>query len=166
MLLRSILVSLVTLLVAVPLLAGEAAADPRDHDRGADRGGPDRGDWELLGQQKVGFGVDHDTIRVGRHEGRFAKIALEVRDSDVEILSLKVFFVHGPPQDVPVRQFIRKGQRTRPLDLIGDDRGIDRIDLVYKSRPSFHGRAVVAVYGLKGGGDHGDRDHAGPGGRW
>ncbi|MGH7635980.1 MAG: hypothetical protein ACRENC_19810, partial [Gemmatimonadaceae bacterium] len=117
-----------TLLVAVPLIAGEAAADPRGDrdrggDRGPDRGAPDRGDWELLGQQKVGFGVDHDTIRVGRHEGRFAKIALEVRDSDVEILSLKVFFVHGPPQDVPVRQFIRKGQRTRPLDLIGDDRG-------------------------------------------
>jgi hypothetical protein len=159
MLLKSILASSMTLLIAMPLLAGAAAAEPRDHDRGGDRGfdrgPPDRGptdrggDWELLGEQKVGFGVDHDTIRVGRQEGRYSKIALEVRDSDVEMLSLKVFFVHGPPQDVPVREFIRKGQRTRPLDLIGDARGIDRIELVYKSRPSFHGRATVAVYGEK-----------------
>ena len=49
---------------------------------------------------QVGFGVDRDVIRVGRHEGRFEKIALEVRDNDVEILDLTVFFHRGPPQDL------------------------------------------------------------------
>jgi hypothetical protein len=36
----------------------------------------ERENWELLGQQMVGFGIDRDVIRVGRREGRFEKIAL------------------------------------------------------------------------------------------
>jgi len=131
-----------------------ATAQPRDRDRGPpgfdrDRGPPSRDTWELLGEQAVGFGVDRDVIRVGRREGFFSKIALEVRDNDVEILDLKVFFNNGPPQDVRVRELIRAGTRTRPLDLVGRDRLIDRIEIVYKSRPSFKGRAKVAVFGLK-----------------
>ena len=56
-------------------------------------------------------------IRVGRREGRFSKMALEVRDNDVEILDLKVFFNRGPPQSLRVREKMRAGSRTRPLDL-------------------------------------------------
>lgn len=111
--------------------------------------GRDRDIWELLGEQSVGFGVDRDVIRVGRREGRFSKIALEVRDNDVEMLDLTVFFNRGPPQGLRVREFIRAGGRTRPIDLIGGDRSIDRIELTYRSRPGFRGRARVAVFGLK-----------------
>ncbi len=107
-----------------------------------------RENWELLGKQSVGFRVDHDVISVGRREGRFEKIALEVDGGDVEIRDLKVFFMRGPPQDVRVRQFIRSGQRTPPIDLAGGDRGIDRIELTYRS--GARGRASVAVYGLQG----------------
>ncbi len=48
-----------------------------------------RDDWELLGEKKVDRRGDRDTIRVGRREGRFEKIALEVLDNDVEIRDLK-----------------------------------------------------------------------------
>jgi len=125
-------------------------------------------DWELLGKEKVGFRVDHDTIRVGRHEGRFEKIALEVTDKDVEIRDLKVFFRHGPPQHVRVREFIRAGEHTRPIDLIGGERVIERIDLVYRTRGPGRGRATVAVYGLKGAGGppHGGPPHGGPHAQW
>jgi hypothetical protein len=124
--------------------------------------------WELLGKQSVGFRTDRDVIRVGRREGRFEKIAIEVTDNDVEILDLKVFFHRGPPQDVRVREFIRAGGRTRPLDLQGGDRVIDRIELVYRARPGVRGRATVAVYGLQGGGGRGDRegDRGDRGDRW
>ncbi len=111
----------------------------------------ERENWELLGQQTVGFGIDRDVIRVGRREGRFEKIALEVSGNDIELLDLRVVYFHGPPQDVSVREYIRAGGRTRPLDLIGGDRSIDRIELVYRSRPGFRGQATVAVFGLQGG---------------
>lgn len=105
--------------------------------------------WELLGEKRVDRRLDRDVIPVGRREGRFSKIALEVKDNDVEIKDLKVFFLRGPPQDVQVRERIPEGGRTRPIDLMGDDRIIDRIELVYRTRGRGE-RATVAVYGLKG----------------
>src|SRR5688572_6578971 len=99
-------------LLAFSMLAGAAEAQPRDRDRGPpgfdrdrgppgfdrDRGPPGREQWDLLGEQSVGFGVDRDVIRVGRREGRFSALALEVTDNDVEILDLNVIFDRGPPQ--------------------------------------------------------------------
>jgi len=131
--------------LAFCVAADVASAQPRDRDRGP----PARDVWEKLGEQSVGFGVDRDVIRVGRREGTFSKIALEVRDNEVEILDLKVFFNRGAPQDVRVRQRLRAGDRTRPIDLAGGDRLIDRIEIVYRSRPGFRGQAKVAVFGLK-----------------
>ena len=122
-----------------------------DRDRGPPGRGPDRGreQWDLLGEQSVGFGVDRDVIRVGRREGRFSALALEVRDNDVEILDLNVFFNRGPPQSLRVREFIRAGGRTRPIQFAWGDRSIDRIEITYRSRPNFRGRAKVAVFGLR-----------------
>lgn len=164
MLWRSIMAPLLALLV-VPLAADVASAqrNDRDRDRGPpgfdrdrgppgfdrDRGPPQRDVWDLLGEQTVGFGVDRDVIRVGRREGFYSKIALEVQGNDVEILDLKVIFNRGAPQDVRVREKMRAGSRTRPLDLAGGDRLIDRIEITYRARPSFKGRAKVAIFGLK-----------------
>jgi hypothetical protein len=122
------------------LMAGEASAQRRDRDR-------DRNDWELLGSQTVGFQVDRDVIRVGRGEGRFTRIALEARNNDVFLMDLKVVFLNGQTQDIPVRALIRAGSRTRPLDLAGGERGIRQIEMVYRARPGFGGRATLNVYG-------------------
>jgi hypothetical protein len=47
-----------------------------------------------------------------------------------------------------VHSVIRAGRETRALDLKGRDRAIDRIDMVYRSRPNFRGQATVCVEGL------------------
>jgi hypothetical protein len=96
---------------------------------------PGRGDeWSELGCQQVNlFGTDRDTIRVGRRDGRFRAIRLFVRGADIEMLDLKVIYANGQPDDIPIRNFIRAGERTRPLDLQGRERAIDRIDMVYRT---------------------------------
>jgi len=106
------------------------------------------GTWELLGSQKVSFGVDRDVIRVGRREGQFRAIKLRVQDNDIEVLDLKVVYANGAPDDIRVRQFIKKNSETRTIDLKGGTRAIREIQLTYKSRPSIRGRATVEVYGL------------------
>jgi len=107
------------------------------------------GRWVELGCKEVSFlGVDRDTIRVGRSEGRFKAIRLEARGNDVEMLDLKVVYANGEPDDIPVRSLIRQGTRTRPLDLRGRERAIRQIDMVYAKRLNFRGRAVVCVEGL------------------
>lgn len=134
-----------------------AALQPSAAQRG------DRGDWELLGQQKVGFLVDRDVIKVGRREGRFEAIQLEVEGNDVEILDLKVIYSNGQPDDIKVREKMRAGSRTRPLDLKGRDRAIKEIQIVYRSRPSFRGQATLKVYGRQADrrGRDADRDRRG-----
>ena len=53
--------------------------------------------------------------------------------SDVEMLDLKVIYANGQPDDVSVRHILREGERTRPLDLKGWERAIDRIEMVYRT---------------------------------
>jgi hypothetical protein len=133
----------VAVLASALMCTGLAATDvlAQRNDRG--------GRWEQLGCQQVSFiGKDRDTIRVGRREGRFKAIRLAVRGTDVEMLDLKVVYANGQPDDIPVRSVIRAGQETRPLDLKGFDRAIDRIDMVYRSRPNFRGLATVCAQGL------------------
>ena len=126
------------------LIAVDAHAQRRD--RNDDRG---RDQWVQLGCQEVSFrGRDRDSIRVGRREGRFKAIRLAARGNDVELLDVQVVYANGAPDDIQVRSRLRTGSRTRPLDLRGRDRAIDRIELVYRSRPSFRGIATVCAEGL------------------
>jgi hypothetical protein len=105
---------------------------------------PDRADWTELGCQQVNlFGKDRDVIRIGRRDGRFKAIRLFVRGADVEMLDLKVIYAGGQPDDIPVKNLIRAGERTRPLDLQGRERAIDRVEMVY--------RTVINPAGIIGG---------------
>ena len=114
-------------------------------DAEARRGGK-RG-WELLGSQKVGFIGDKDVIQVGRKDGDFSKIQLRVKGNEVEFLDVKIVYANGQTDDVRIRNKIRAGGETRAIDLKGGDRFIRRVELVYRSRPSFKGQATVELWG-------------------
>ena len=112
---------------------------------------PLSGGWVDLGCQKVSFRTDRDSLVVGRREGRFRSIRLVARGGDVEMLDLRVIYAGGAPDDIPVRAVIRQGTSTRPLDLRGWERAIDRVEMIYRSVPSFRGReATICVEGLAG----------------
>jgi hypothetical protein len=128
--------------------------------------GRDRDEWVELGCQQVGFRADRDTIRVGRREGRFSAIRVLVRGNAVEMLDLKVVYASGDPDDIQVRSVIRPGDRTRPLDLRGWERAIDRVEMVYRAVPNFRGRATVCVEGRQGPPRGGPGPGPGPGARW
>ena len=104
--------------------------------------------WEELGCQKVGFLIDRDVVKVGRREGRFKAIRLDVSGNAVYMEDLKVVYGNGAPDDIPVRSEIRDGGQTRALDLKGRDRVIDRVEMVYRAKPNFKGSAKVCVFGL------------------
>jgi hypothetical protein len=92
-------------------------------------------DWVELGCEQVSLiGKDRDSVRVGRREGRFKSIRLHVRGADVELIDVKVIYANGEPDDIPVKHHLREGERTRPLDLRGWERAIDRVDLVYRTQ--------------------------------
>jgi hypothetical protein len=106
--------------------------------------------WEVLGCQQVGMSMDRDIIRVGRQEGRFRAIRLEVGGNDVHIENLTVMYANGERDQIPVRAFIRQGTMSSPLDLRGDMRAIERIELIYRAVPNNRGTARVCASGLAG----------------
>lgn len=115
------------------------------YDAEARRGG--KRNWELLGKHDVGFLVDKDSIRVGRKDGDFSKIQIRVKKNEVHVMDLKVVYGNGNVDDIPLRSAIKAGGKSRVIDLKGGDRFIRRIDIVYRSKPSFKGQATVEVWG-------------------
>jgi hypothetical protein len=103
--------------------------------------------WVTLGCRDVNWALDRDVIRVDRRDGRFTSIRLRASGNDVRVLDLKVVYGSGAPDDIRVQAVIRAGSQSGPLDLRGHDRAIDRIEMIYASRPNFRGRAQICVDG-------------------
>ena len=104
--------------------------------------------WQVLGERVVNWRVDRDVIPVTAREGRFRSIVLEVQGNAIDMLDLQVQFGNGQTVDVPVRQNIPAGGRTRVIDLPGQARVIRAVQLVYRTDGrGRRGRAVVKVYG-------------------
>lgn len=116
-----------------------------DGPGGGGGGGTVGGDWVRLGCKDVKFLIDRDTLKVGREEGRFSALRVKVRRTPVEMFSLRITFGNGSRLDVPVREFIPPGGGSRPIDLPGNNRGIDRIEMVYRSVPTMGGTAEVCI---------------------
>jgi len=105
-------------------------------------------DWVQLGCQTVSFNVDRDILHVGQKEGRFRSIRLHASNGDVEMLNIKLVYGSGTPDEIPVRQVLRRGERTPAIDLKGATRNIRQVELYYRTLPDYKGReAVVCVEG-------------------
>lgn len=109
---------------------------------------PGPGNWARLGCKEVRFLVDHDTLKVGR-DGRFAALRLKVKHAPIEMYNLRVTFGNGAVQELRVREVILPGGTSRPIDLVGINRGIDRIEMIYRSIPTSKGTADVCIDGLE-----------------
>lgn len=110
--------------------------------------GPGPGDWSLLGCRDIKFLADRDTLKVNR-EGRFAALRLKVRKAPVEMYSLRVTYQSGVKQDVPVRETVPPGGSSRPIELLGRERGIERIEMIYRAMISNKGTAEVCIDALE-----------------
>lgn len=129
-----------------------------------------RGEWQELGCAGVAFNRDRDVIPVGRREGRFESIRLRAFGNDIDIDRLRVIYGNGRPDDIQVRSLLREGHATRPLDLQGKGRRIDRVELITQQDPKgvlkdvlkgvikgkgSIGKARICVDGLETGGFRG-----------
>ena len=109
--------------------------------------GPDAAGGDVLfGVQSVGFINDRDVIRVGAELGKFDKIRLRVHDNDIFLKELRVIYSNGEPDILELEANVPANARTKWFDLKGD-RFIREIQLSYRSRPGFGGKARVEVYG-------------------
>ena len=109
------------------------------------------GDWELLGQKRVGFDVDRDVIDIGQSEEWFRNRAyralrFEAERGDVHMIAIRLVYLNGHSENLRIDRQIRAGDRL-PVDLRGDRSYLKQIEMTYRSRPNFEGQAVIQVYG-------------------
>lgn len=134
-------------LFVTAVLAAASVAYAQPHRHGPPAPAFDPAGWDLLGTQEVAGKRDRDVIQVGRREGKFDKLMLVVTDSDVELKDLTVVFANGERWSPGgLKHVFREGQRSRAIDLPGNNRVIQKIELVY-SNTWGGGRAKVSVYG-------------------
>jgi hypothetical protein len=106
-------------------------------------------EWVRLGDRHVGFISDHDTIHVGRHDGKFTRLKLKIYKNDIELNSIKVFFGNGEVEDVVFNHHIHDGGEADVQLPHGwhEGRFIRDVELHYHSRPDFRGEAVAELWG-------------------
>jgi len=103
--------------------------------------------WERLGTRAVEFRQDSDTIAVGRNEGRFSALLLEVTDGALEMDNIRVIFGNGANFSPQTRLVFQEDTRSRVIDLPGETRIIRSITFTYRSLRTGQGRATINVYG-------------------
>jgi hypothetical protein len=99
--------------------------------------------WDVVGTRDVRDRTERDTIALNGHR-QFDRIKLCVYRNPVHFLDLDVRFRNGGHQDVSLRQRINPGECTRVIDLVGDDRDITTISMVYEET-SYRRRAHATV---------------------
>lgn len=134
----------VTLLL---VLATASAAHAQDWDSKG---------WVKLGERYVSGRYDHDTISVGRYEGKFSKLTMFVERGEIELLDFEITFANGERFHPVLRHFFRAGARARVIDLPGDDRVIKDIHMRYKNLAG--SSTAVAVFGWRADSAHDGRD--------
>jgi hypothetical protein len=102
--------------------------------------------WTLLGSQSVDGKKDRDTYYVGKKKGRFDRVVIVVKDSDLEMLDFVITFENGQKFEPKLTHKFHEGQRSRSIDLPKSDRYIKQIDVKYANTPG-GGKARVELYG-------------------
>jgi hypothetical protein len=123
------------------LACGSASARPASSPHHEVAGG-----WEKLGAREVDGKADRDAIGVGREDGRFRAIQLQVDGSALEMFEIKVTFGDGQTFEPKTRLVFDKNTRSRVIDLPGDKRVIKKVEFRYGNLPG-GGRARVELWG-------------------
>jgi hypothetical protein len=132
---------LLTSLALAFMLFGQQAHAQRGQD----------GDWEVLGQKRVGFDVDRDVLDIGQSEEWFRNrsyrsLRFEAERNDVHMIAIRLVYLNGHTENLRVDRLIRQGSQL-PVDLRGERSYLKQIEMTYRSRPNFRGEAIIKVYG-------------------
>lgn len=104
--------------------------------------------WVDLGFSRVSLGREVDRIDVAAHHRRlFTKLRLAVDGNDIFLHTMTVHFVKASPVTYRFDTLIKDGRRSSSIDLMGEGRRVEHVDLAYR-RAAGGGVAVVTLQGL------------------
>jgi hypothetical protein len=104
--------------------------------------------WMLLGSTRVNGHIDHDTIAVTGAAGKFRAIEFRVHGGPVRFERIVVRFGNGSHEEIPIGRVVPSGGRSGAIDLPGDRRIIQSVDMWY-GKAEWRTRPRVSVYGIR-----------------
>ena len=129
---RNVFVSTLAMLFVFVLTAAASPRDRRDY----------------LGSAHVDGRIDHDLIHVGGGDGRFRAIQLRVDGGAIDFDRVIVHFGNGTSEELVIRSRIPSGGETRLIDLPGERRLIQSVELWY-GKERWDRRPEVRLYGIR-----------------
>lgn len=114
-----------------------AVAAPAEAQRRGGGGGG-AGNWELLGEEKVGFGADRDIIRLNNDENfyrnkSYRRLRFVSEGGEVRMRSIRLHYINGHTEDLSFEQNLRPGQAI-DVDLRGERSYLRQIEMFYKAK--------------------------------
>lgn len=103
--------------------------------------------WEKLGTRVVDYKLDRDVIHVGAHDGAFRKLRVEVRGGAVNMHKMRVEYMNGESQEIPLRHNFSSRSASRIIDLKGNRRIIKNVYFFYDTKNLARSKATVHLFG-------------------
>ena len=102
-------------------------------------------DWQALGERIVDFRTNPETVVAKAGDGTFAKIKIEVKQTNMEIRNVKIVFGDGQSFDVALDKYMGAGS-SRVIDLPAA-KMIQKVEFSYRPASSGDRVALVRILG-------------------
>jgi hypothetical protein len=104
-------------------------------------------EWQRMGQAYVDFRSNPVVVSVSTDAGAVSKIKVQVKESALEVRDVKVFLAGGESFDVTVDTYIGAGKETRPIDVPGGPKAIEKVEVKYRGGSSGEPMPLLRVLG-------------------
>jgi len=104
--------------------------------------------WDFLGCSEIDGNRDHSRILIARRDCLFHTIQLRVSGEAIFFDRFVVHFVNGTSQELVVSGRISSEGRTYVVNLPGERRVLESVELWYYKEPWAHSPRV-SVYGIR-----------------
>ena len=103
----------------------------------------------LLGERHVTDLSERDAIEVGANRGAFTGLRVKASGASIEFKRVVVHFENGAEQVFEKNRLLRKGDRSRVIDLEGGARLIDKVVFHYEARSKGWKGAELKLFGVR-----------------
>ena len=104
--------------------------------------------WDFLGYTQVDAGHDHGRIQIVRRDRLFRTIQLRVCGEAMFLDRVVMHFGNGSSQELIVSERISPGGKDYVIDLPGERRALESVELWYYKEPWGH-NPRVNLYGIR-----------------
>jgi hypothetical protein len=136
---RTTITAALFIAIAMLALAPALARGADDEDK----------DWKVMGDAKIERKSGTAKIDVGTEEGLAKRIKFEVRGSDVEFKKVTVTYESGDPEEIDIRDTVRRGGKSRAIDLKGGNRVIKKVLIAFTADKDTDRNAAIILMGHK-----------------